>query len=695
MKTKKIIATLLVLCMVLGCMGVTAMAAEKTDIIVPGEPKVVTMSAGGGYIDEYVYYSFTPEVSGNYILSVSCDESVENRLNVNLLVDDGSEYQSFGDPLMFTAEAGVTYTLCGNFYGFNPTGGTYTFLLEAAKPLEEIELNVESDSGYVDSFVDIEVSYIPANGEREEITWTVSDPAVAEITDADMNYASVYLLSAGSVTITATTASGKSASVDITVMELPGLTVGDNEITVPADGMLPFGFTPEADGYYMISADDDDISLNLYEESVYDGTNEYYLLEAGVTYEGSVYNWSEENIGCTITITYFEEVVILEPVSIEIVKLPSNTTYLLDTLYDVWKDECLSGLELKVVWSDGSESVWSYDENCGFMGTGYVGGFVNEKDDGGYEVEIYVSGAEVEPVYFDLNVLDIMAQSIELVDKTPLQIVEYSCGLDMSALGLGFEGWLYMPLAAYDREVVITFSDGSTVNAKPGDVVYGVEILCQDNQGGMLMQTQPEGFWSKDTENLVGYLYGELYAVLDVEIIDSPVESIELVGTTENTLKIDEDGNMIDRDGQIVESFEVLLEGMELQVNYKDGTSKTFAGEDIEWREIPEMETAFPFVDGYPIGLMESFLDMMQNMGQEPELPYEMELTIEYMGQRDVFTLRVVEVFEDEGNTGGDDTDEPIEINPGTGDNGLMLAVLVIAVMSAAVIIVKNEKLMA
>ena len=695
MKTKKIIATLLVLCMVLGCMGVTAMAAEETDIIVPGEPKVVTMSAGGGYIDEYVYYSFTPEVSGNYILSVSCDESVENRLNVNLLVDDGSEYQSFGDPLMFTAEAGVTYTLCGNFYGFNPTQGTYTFLLEAAKPLEEIELTVESDSGYVDSFVDIEVSYIPANGEREEITWTVSDSAVAEITDADMNYASVYLLSAGSVTITATTASGKSASVDITVMELPGLTVGDNEITVPADGMLPFGFTPEADGYYMISADDDDISLNLYEESVYDGTNEYYLLEAGVTYEGSVYNWSEENIGCTITITYFEEVVILEPVSIEIVKLPSNTTYLLDTLYDVWKDECLSGLELKVVWSDGSESVWSYDENYGFMGTGYVGGFVNEKDDGGYEVEIYVSGAEVEPVYFDLNVLDIMAQSIELVDKTPLQIVEYSCGLDMSALGLGFEGWLYMPLAAYDREVVITFSDGSTVNAKPGDVVYGVEILCQDNQGGMLMQTQPEGFWSKDTENLVGYLYGELYAVLDVEIIDSPVESIELVGTTENTFKIDEDGNMIDRDGQIVESFEVLLEGMELQVNYKDGTSKTFAGEDIEWREIPEMETAFPFVDGYPIGLMESFLDMMQNMGQEPELPYEMELTIEYMGQRDVFTLRFVEAFEDEGNTGGDDTDEPIEINPGTGDNGLMLAVLVIAVMSAAVIIVKNEKLMA
>lgn len=685
MKTKKIIATLVVLCMVLGCMGVTAMATEETEILVPGEPKVVAVSASG-YIDEYVYYSFTPEVSGDYMLSVSYNESLDTGLTVWLSVDDGDEYFSYGQTLVFSAEAGVTYTLCGNYFGFNFTQVEYTFLVEQCQPLEGIELNAESDCGYVDSYLSIDVNYIPANGEREEITWTVSDPAIAEITETDVDYAGVYLVSAGTVTVTATTASGKSASTDITVMELPGLAEGDNDITIPADDVMPFGFTPAEDGYYLISVDDDMIICSLYAESLYDGTNEYYILEAGVTYSGYLYNWSEENIGCTVTIEYFEEVVILEPVSMEIVKLPDNTTYLQSTLYDVWNDDCLTGLELKVTWSDGSVSNWNYDENYGFMGTGYVGGFLNEKEDGGYEVEVYFSAAEIEPVYFDLTILDITAESIALVDETPLQIVEYSCGLDLGSLGLGMEAWYYLPFAAYDREVVITFSDGSTVNALPGDVVYGVQVSCYDNQGGMIMRTQPDGFWSKDSENLVSYYYGDLSTDLTVEIVDSPVESIELVELPEDTFMVDDEYGLINRDGEVVESFRDLLDGMSLKVNYKDGTSKTFAADEIEWRDIMSMGMEFPFVDGYPVGVIGGDWMMME----VPEVPGEIEGYVEYMGVSTTYTIHLVEEFEDDG-----DTDKPIEINPETGDAGMLLAVLVIAVMSASVVIIKNEKLMA
>ena len=680
MKIRKILAVLLVSCMMLGCMSLTALATEDMEAIMPGESKVLTVPAGGN-IDEYVYYSFTPEVSGDYLFSVSYDESLDTGLAVWLCVDDGDEFSSYGDPLVFSAEAGVTYILSGNYFGITVDTVEFTFLVEASQPLEGIALYAESDYGYVDRFLTIDVNYIPHNGTREQITWSVSDPAIAEITDENEDYVGLYLISAGTVTVSATTDSGKTASIDITVLAMPELTEGDNNVTLPADDMLPVAFTPAADGYYLIGADDGSVDWTLNAESIYDGNNEYYILEAGVTYSGYLYNWSEKVVKCTISIAQFEEVVILEPVALEIVKVPDNTTYLKDYLSENWSDDNLSGLELKVTWSDGSVSNWSFDENLGMLGTGYVGGFLNEKEDGGYEVEVYFSAAEVEPVYFDLTVLDITAESIKLVDETPLQIVENSCGIGIRELGLGAEGWYYLPVDAYCREVVITFSDGSTVNAMPGDVVYGVEITCSDNQGGVIVRAQPDGFWSKDNENLVCYRYGDLRTVLTVEIIDSPVESIELVVLPKDTFVIDEDGNLIDQDGNAVESFKDLLDGMTLKVNYKDGTSKTFATEAIEWRMV--MGSEYPFVDGYPLGVLGG--DWLRL--EAPEAPCELEGYVEYMGATATYTIHILGDF---------DTDKPgIEINPETGDHGMVLAVLVIAVLSAAVVIIKNEKLIA
>jgi hypothetical protein len=132
-----------------------------------------------------------------------------------------------------------------------------------------------------------------------------------------------------------------------------------------------------------------------------------------------------------------------------------------------------------------------------------------------------------------------------------------------------------------------------------------------------------------------------------------------------------------------VESFKDLLDGMSLKVNYKDGTSQTVAASDIEWRMIMGME--YPFVDGYPLGVIGS--DWLSF--EEVEAPCELEGYVEYMGATATYTIHIVEKFS--GNT-----DEPgIDINPDTGDSDMVLAVLVIAVLGAAAIIVKNEKLMA
>jgi hypothetical protein len=238
---------------------------------------VLTVPAGGN-IDEYVYYSFTPEVSGDYLLSVSYDESLDTGLAVWLCVDDGDEFSSYGDPLVFSAEAGVTYILSGNYFGITVDTVEFTFLVEASQPLEGIALYAESDYGYVDRFLTIDVNYIPHNGTREQITWSVSDPAIAEITDENEDYVGLYLISAGTVTVSATTDSGKTASIDITVLAMPELTEGDNNVTLPADDMLPVAFTPAADGYYLIGADDGSVDWTLNAESIYDGNNEYYVL---------------------------------------------------------------------------------------------------------------------------------------------------------------------------------------------------------------------------------------------------------------------------------------------------------------------------------------------------------------------------------------------------------------------------------
>ena len=694
MKAVKMIASIMVLCLILGCMSVSAFAAEAESILLD-EGKTVSVPVDqSDFSMGQKEYTFTPEESGNYVFSVSYEAS-EDLMHLVTLTTGENEAN---DKLFFEAEAGVPVSLQAAYWGMYTESVDYVLCVRKCVPLQGIELVTDTVIGCVEEYIYVDVSWLPDNSAPETLTWTVSDPAVAEISYEDMGFAELHLLAAGTTVVTATTVSGFSASLEITVQDaeaVPTLNEGSNEVTVPVDEDCRFTFTPENSGYYRITADTDGVSIWLSADSVSDGTNEYYVLEAGVCYEGDIYNWTDDDVTCTINLEYCQDVVIVEPVAIELISLPRNTTYLRDTLYESWSDEKLAGMELKVTWSDGTVSEWNYDENFGFIGGGYVGGFLNEKEDGGFEVEVYVTVGNAEPVFFDLTVLDITAESIALLEDAPLRIVEYSCGLDLGALGIGGEGWVYFPLAAYNRQVEITFSDGSTVVAKPGDVVYGVEIICLNNQGGMILRDgQPEGFWSKDSENLITYHYGELVAQLNVEIIDSPVQSVELAGMPENTFKVDEEKGLINRDGQVVDTLKKLLEGLALKVNYTDGTSATFTWEQIQWCDA--MGQDYPFVNDYPLGLLEGLLAQ----DQLPEVPGEMTMKLEYMGKYLTYTLYLVEKFQPEDTEQPDDPQQPgtsdkpdIEINPETGDEVTLLAMLVIGMMSAAVIIVKNEKL--
>ena len=698
MKAKKLLAILLVVCLMLSCMSVTALAAEA-EVITVGQIKTLSVEANEEtWIDEFVYYTFTPEESGNYIFDAVCGADVKTDYTIWLSADAGEDCISYGEPLQFSAEAGKTYELTLNYFGSFTEATEYAVSVNKSVPLEGIELSVEQQTGCEGEYLYVDLIYQPALGEREGAEWTVSDPAVAELAEAYADYAVLYLVSAGTVTVTATTVSGKTASIEITVEEgpeVPAFVVGENKLTVPAYESLSFTFTPEVDGYYMVAAGNAPVSVGLYAESISDGTNDYYVLEAGVTYDGEVMNMLEEDTDCTVVIEYCEEVVIPEPVAMEITKLPDNTTYLRENLQYLWNGNLMEGLELKITWDNGSVTDWSYDEEFGCIGNYYLSAELVETDSADqYELVMTIDELEIEPVSCVIKVVDLTVQSLELVDDTPLQIVEYSCGIDLSMLGLDASGWYYFPFAAYTREVKITFSDGSTVITTPGNKVYGMDVFCQDNQGGVVVmqEGQPEGFWSKDNENLVAYYYGEMSVMLTVEIVDSPVESIEVVTPPENdAFMIDDEAKLIMADSTVMDSLRDLYEGMSLKVNYKDGTSKTFAPEDLQWVEVQGVEV--PFLDGYPIGFFGGWLLLME----EPVPPCVVDGYVEYMGVSATYPIDIVEEFPAEDDTGDtedvEDPDKPvIEPIPETGDADLIMGVVMLTCLMGMAVVVTGKK---
>lgn len=481
------------------------------------------------------------------------------------------------------------------------------------------------------------------------------------------------------------------------------LVEGENDILAPADG-TEVSFIPERDGYYTIEVLDGSAACYLDAETVGDDVSEYYLLEAGVTYFGGAYSWTDEDVEATVLVQYVENVSIKAPVDLEMVSLPDNTTYLSSVVNTNPEDAFdNTGMVVNILWDDGTVTPWNLAEDGNWVGGEVI--IVQEMlwDEEDVWVEVYLSDVEMEPVIVELTVLDITAESIALVDETPLKVVENSCGMDLGMLDESLEGWYYLPMQAYTREVVITFSDGSTVNAMPGESVYGLPIEVADNQLGGLMSEDAlfGGFWTKDGENYVTFCYEEVYADLAVEIVDSPVAAIELVTPPKNNVIMLNDAfEMVNADGELIASTRDFFEGLSLKVTLLDGSSRTFGGDEIQWINIGGED--IPFVDGYPLGVIGGLLGLLW---QEVEVPCELEIVIEYMGAEDSYILSIVEEFEEdedpenpENPENPEDPEDPedqkpeVEPNPETGDVSLLVPVILVLTAMLTVVLVFKKK---
>ena len=162
-----------------------------------------------------------------------------------------------------------------------------------------------------------------------------------------------------------------------------------------------------------------------------------------------------------------------------------------------------------------------------------------------------------------------------------------------------------------DIPVIIRYTDSTVPNAHIGDIISGCAVSYSD--------TQYEQAWTKGAENFIDVELLGRSAKLPVNIVDSPVKSIEITSypTREYVL------------GDIfcggTESFMPCdLSGLAFTVHFTDGSSKSYTSADIYGERL----------DGHFISLVPA--NDGQTLGQNP-------FTLEYMGKSAVFNVTVVQ----------------------------------------------------
>lgn len=587
-----------------------------------------TIAANGGVYEESEQdFCFTPGESGTYVLSVSYDETLDQYHGLQMSVGSGADSVRGEQVLRFHGEAGVTSYINVEFWGAYEKPVTYSFRLTAAVPAEQLRLEPDQVEGYVGSSVGVQAVWLPENSIPEELTWSVSDPQILQLRDTSTEYATVELLVPGTAAVTATTAGGLTDSFQITVYEAPKTIVLEQDVaasvTLLGGSSVEVSFTPEQTGHYRFTASVPELAAHLYADSVSDAGAVLYHLEAGTTYYGTVDNRADTTVSGELYITRDQ---VLLPVGMEITKLPGNTTYLKEMLADMWTYQLLAGLEMEISWSDGTKSLWRFDEEGPYVGSEFLSWELKDSD-AGTDLLLQCHGVTTS---FPLTVLDKSITGIALVDDSPLVVVERSCGMDM-----GDGEWYYSPYLFGMREVKISFSDGSTVVARPDELVYGVYVTCEDSQS-----QKP---WVKGEKGSVSYTYDDFTVQLEVQVVDSPVTKLELVELPVDTIVI---GDQRFFSGDTAYYFAPkdlrdMLAGMVLKITYQDGTTRDVTMEDLQWQIVQGVE--YPCVDGYPLGLFGEL--MMSN-----ELitdPCEREGQIEYKGQSVSYTIKLVEKLPD------------------------------------------------
>ena len=404
-------------------------------VLTPGDINTAVFS----YENQKLAYKFTAAEDGyyrissteNYVSSESgqkisgwkiCTIYEENRVFV---VDQRGEELSAD----FYAEAGKAIFIYLSV-GVNPAQyGTvhYGFTFNKLVPAQELKLLPDR------TVITTNLQYSLWVGHKFEPELSVDEPIVSWTSDNEDvllvdEYGKLTPISGGKAKIKAVSENGLTDEVEITIIEPTVVTenVTAEAFAIPEnDGKKAyFVFTPVRTGRYEISNTElERIFFSLYDSNGYvDNTYTYCetgfrysaLLTAGTTYSIEVGSDSYNKDTIALDIKEVPRIT-----KLEIVTPPDKTEYFENAMHH---SIALDGLTLKVTWSSGDETYWSYDnDGMSINGEGVVIK-APERLTIGCKVYVECSGVSVE---LPITVGESLVARIEGI---PLEVIENANG---------------------------------------------------------------------------------------------------------------------------------------------------------------------------------------------------------------------------------------------------------------------------
>lgn len=371
------------------------------------------------------------------------------------------------------------------------------------------------------------------------------------------------------------------------------------DLTVGESGKI-YTFTPEKDGwykFYSLGEADTFITINRYLTQIGEGDDHGEDMNFTILIELEADQKYYLNIGSHIADDEAVgfQVVVEEAVSVEsmnITQYPYNTT-----VYEGFEFETadLSGLEIEFTMSDGETVFWTYEED-GMVGDYYVDAHFEGDEEGNYSA-IIICGGVTESIKY--TVLENPVESISVESGSQITLYKDVDGYLDEELGW----FIYTYEVPQDVNIEISYKDGTSEVANFYDVVNGMEFRYNDSQY--------ESAWQLGENEVVIEYFGATTSI-SATVVENPIKNI-VVSTNPSAEYAIGDENYGYYSDDIYFLSPDDLSGIELTVEYKDGTTEVLNDEDIDMDNmiINGRDYVVPHVPVYEVGTQTAYLIYM------------------------------------------------------------------------------------
>lgn len=569
---KRILSLLLAVVMVITCSSVLAASAEEAidrGVLTVGTPVTCTVPEE----DVKVSYTFTAPEDGLYAFY---SENSVNDPKAELFA--GAESIAINDDgdhgLDFCVQAQLTkdtvYTLvCWTL------NGSDSFEIYAVKIGLPTALKIEGDSVmYIPLTQELYASPIPSASLDDPIVlWGSSDPTVATVEDGY-----VTPLKAGTVTITAETASGAKGSITITVKK-PGSLALNTPVTITEESY--FTFTPAETDYYRIYSTncgptdpwlelygEEGEFLKLFDDSYANGILSYNYsdileLEAGTTYTlyASGYDEKPHHTLCIEKSAGIVEMSVVTP--------PTKTTYIKGH-----GEPDLTGLVVRLTFSDQTTAEYSVRELPYGMGLAlgdydlYVGFDFEENG----LINLYCGDASLT---IPVTLVDNPVASIE-VESITMDPFYYGINAYYDINHYIYETSSHLPTAL---TLKVTYTD-TTSESIPCEWIDG-SWFCDGYPVSFDGSSQHTTPWVLGDENVMSLDWLGASADFFVSLKENNVDHLELIQAPTRVYSLG-DWDYIHREDDGYYFHGIDLTGLAFKIHYTDATSVTVTYDDLD-----------------------------------------------------------------------------------------------------------------